>query len=389
VVNGAAARASEPMYRLVPDDRLHELGPPAWLVDDFLPQRGLAVLFGPRGAFKTFLLLHLAACVATGRRFYGRRAIRGWVAYVLPEGVQSLDQRLAAWRESHGHRGRIGIGILPRSIQLLRLTESVVPLAAAIDAMPGVSGPPALIIVDTLSRNAPGLRENQQDDMSLVVASCDYLRDRYKCTVVLAHHTRKGDSELRGSSVLDGAADTVIKLEREGRMVTVSCVKQKDAEEFAPFTLERVNVGQSCVLQDVNAEALDRQLPGYCHEALQALADISTSEGVSNLVWMRSVVQGTRISERTFYRSKKLLLERGYAMQVYGGRRFALTPAGQELLPTDRYCHELPMAERTLTATTAGGRSPAVAGSNPGPDDEAPDDDVLERIAIQAEEDLP
>lgn len=67
---------------------------------------------------------------------------------------------------------------------------------------------PVLIVIDTLGRNAPGSDENSQRDMSKVVAACDYLMERFDCAVLLLHHTRRGDPEIRGSSVLTGAVDT-------------------------------------------------------------------------------------------------------------------------------------------------------------------------------------
>jgi hypothetical protein len=367
-VNGAAAAVGHKpagiTYQFVPDDKLHELGRPDWAVTDMLPHRGLGIVFGYRGDGKTFFLLDLAASMATGRSFCGRAARQGWVCYIGPEGAYSLHARLQAWKSAHGHQGPIGLAVLPRSIQLLNLTESILPLASAIDQVQGFSGPPALIIVDTLSRNAPGIRENTQEDMSLVIASCDYLRDRFACTVVLGHHTRKGDSELRGSSVLDGAADTCILLKRDGRTITVSCVKQKDAEEFSPFTLELVKVESSCALAPSNEEARPDVLPDYCHEVLRVLADISTSEGVSTTTWMRSATQGTKLSERNFYRARKLLVAKGYAMRVHGASRYAVAPEGQELLSLPNHCHVLPLAARSRTATTAEGRSPDSSGSD-------------------------
>jgi hypothetical protein len=259
-------------------------------------------------------------------------------------------------KQSERHGGAIGLAVLPKSIQLLSLPDSIQPLAQDIEALEGFDGPPAVICIDTLSRNAPGAKENAQEDMSLIVAACDYLRLRFGCTVILAHHTRKGDDELRGSSVLDGAADTCILLKKDGTAVTVSCVKQKDAAPFEPFTLTLTPVVDSCVLRSPNPEETQGQLTNVQRGALQCLREIATSEGCSNSDWLRSCTERGKMSTRSFFSSKNLLLERGYVLQVHGGKRYAVSPDGVQLLQLQSDCNATAIAPRHPTATPAGGR---------------------------------
>ncbi len=49
---------------------------------------------------------------------------------------------------------------------------------------------------------------------------------------------------FRGNSALDGAFDTIVQLDRkkDSEQVTVSCDKQKDAEEFDKFIMRRKHV---------------------------------------------------------------------------------------------------------------------------------------------------
>ena len=50
--------------------------PPAWLVADLIQARGLIAIYGESTAGKSFFALHLAAHLAMGRRWAGRRAAR-------------------------------------------------------------------------------------------------------------------------------------------------------------------------------------------------------------------------------------------------------------------------------------------------------------------------
>lgn len=342
-------------YRLYRDDELHLLPKPEWGVEDLLPHQSLAVVFGFRGDGKTFFLLALLFSLCTGRSFFGRRVRRGWCVYVGPEGAHSLHRRILALKHAERHPGALGLVILPQAIQLLSLPGSVMPLADDIEALEGFNGPPAAICIDTLSRNSPGAKENAQEDMSLIVAACDYLRHRFGCTVLLAHHTRKGDDELRGSSVLDGSADTCVLLKKEGSSVTVSCTKQKDAAPFEPFTLELTPIADSCVLRSMDTNDLSQSLTKLQMNVLQCLADISLSDGCSTTVWQQSCTEDNKAKVRTFYNARKVLLARGYVTSLRGKKLYAVSPEGHALLQLQTRCNGTANAAGHPTAATAGG----------------------------------
>src|SRR5690242_10778274 len=76
--------------------------------------------------------------------------------------------------------------------------------------------------------------------MGKAIKVCDELRARTGCAVMVVHHTRKDGSVERGSTVLRGAADTLLMLKEESRgILTLSCEKQKDADAFEPISLVR------------------------------------------------------------------------------------------------------------------------------------------------------
>ena len=102
---------------------------------------------------------------------------------------------------------------------------------------------PALIVFDTLSRCLAGADENNQKDMSAAVGVCDRLRQQLGCTVLLLHHTTKEGQTERGSSVLKGAVDTLLRIpDTSDRRSMLTCDKQKDAEPFDSIGLFREDV---------------------------------------------------------------------------------------------------------------------------------------------------
>ena len=59
-----------------------EPGPVSFLVNDFIPEGHISLLYGDGGAGKSYLALCLAACIATGKPFLDRETQSGKVLYV-------------------------------------------------------------------------------------------------------------------------------------------------------------------------------------------------------------------------------------------------------------------------------------------------------------------
>jgi hypothetical protein len=93
-------------------------------------------------------------------------------------------------------------------------TTDVQRLLATVEMVVSRHGAPSLIVVDTVSRVLPGADENLQRDMTLFIRACDLLRERFSATVLGVHHTSRAGN-LRGSTVFDGAADSLFSLERD------------------------------------------------------------------------------------------------------------------------------------------------------------------------------
>jgi hypothetical protein len=211
------------------------LSDPVWEIHNVVPEGTLGFIYGPPGCLKTFIALDMALALATRRPvWWGHGIARGGaVIYISSEGVGSLKFRLMAW-ESHR---RVAADDAP--FYLIRETlnfmsgDDVGKLLATVGAIAAVAAVPiAAVFVDTVSRVLPGAEENLQKDMTLFVAACDAVRQRFATTVIGLHHTN-ANGGFRGSTVMPAAGDFMLEVRREpGAMVgSIFAKKIKDAED--------------------------------------------------------------------------------------------------------------------------------------------------------------
>jgi hypothetical protein len=102
---------------------------------------------------------------------------------------------------------------------------------------------------------AGGLDENSVPDMGRYISGIDAMKESTGACVVSIHHSSKGGSALRGSSAVQGAADTIITVDAREGAVGVHNLKQKDLALFQDHWMEPVEYGDSCVLMPCNKPA--------------------------------------------------------------------------------------------------------------------------------------
>jgi 5S rRNA maturation endonuclease (ribonuclease M5) len=245
-VDGAAALVDQPKPRIrfLSIDDLENLAPPSFLIEDTITDNGLSVLWGRSGAMKSFVALDMGLCVATATAWHGRETKGGLVIYVAAEGSHGLGRRAVGWCRTRGRNlDHSRFRVVP---QALVVTSN--DLDALVAGVMALGSKPALIILDTLARTFGNGDENKQADMNAYVTAADRLRELTGAHVMIVHHSGvHEDKRERGSNVLRGAADTVIKVERKNEtdleiINKAPQGKQKDAEEFSTVRLRTVKV---------------------------------------------------------------------------------------------------------------------------------------------------
>lgn len=244
------ADAGAALYPLLTIGELVSRPPPTWLVARHIPETSVGFLYADPGAGKTFLALDLALSIAAGRSDWHGDAIHATgrpVIYVASEGSFGMRNRILAWLKARECDAPAGFLILERTINFMS-SDDVVKLMRTLRAV--AFGPPALIVVDTVSRALPGADENLQKDMTLFIRACDAVKEAFGCAVLGVHHAGKS-GDMRGSTVLRGAGDFVFGLTRkEGATVgQLRCEKQKDGpdgwQDSYRFDVVHVGDGQS------------------------------------------------------------------------------------------------------------------------------------------------
>jgi hypothetical protein len=140
--------------------------------------------------------------------------------------------------------------------------------------------PPVLVVFDTVSRVIPGADENNQKEMSLFVKAEGEIQYHFNTTTALVHHlSRSGNGNMRGSTVLEGSADTIVVLKREPgeERGVIFAAKMKSAADGweLEFILRDAPVGplqSSLVIMEANQRAPEagfggKQETGYIFAA--------------------------------------------------------------------------------------------------------------------------
>ena len=221
-------------------EQLKAIPRPRPLVEGLLNMNSLAWIAGPPGSYKTFLALDLALHVSSGQNYLGRPVTGQRVAYLAGEGLSGLSARVEAWSQASKLPAREAY-FLPRAIPVT--TQEWYVLCDALRTMRV-----GMVVVDTQARHSGGLDENDAPAMSRLVQSLDAVRVATGGCVATVHHSSKAGSALRGSTALQGAADTVLTTEVQDGVVTVHNLKQKDMAQACDYWLRPVETGPSCVL---------------------------------------------------------------------------------------------------------------------------------------------
>jgi hypothetical protein len=197
--------------------------PPVPLVKGLLNLDSESWIIGEPGSKKSFVATDIAAHVAAGMPWQGLKVHQGGVVMIVAEGGGGLGPRLSAWEMQHGRSMSDRIDILTRPVQAARLEDWAV-LREACRRLG-----PALVVIDTQARVTVGLEENSAKEMGIYVEAVRSIREATGACVLTVHHTGRRGGDARGSSAIDGAQHTELKVEAKdslsGQLVSE---KQKD-----------------------------------------------------------------------------------------------------------------------------------------------------------------
>jgi len=310
--------------RFLTVDGLKNLPPVESLITGLLDLDSLAIIYGPRGSYKSFITLDWALSVACGTRWHERMVTQVPVVYVAAEGVSGLGVRFDAWFSEHPmHHPKDRLQILPETVNLLN------PATIGELAEICVEMEVKFVVIDTLARCLVGGDENSNKDAGMAVEQLDVIRRHTGACVLLVHHSGKNkDNGARGASAFEAAVESVFEVDKDDDMVTIKCTKQKNHAETMPIRLMAHETANSIVLRSGGVAVT--KVPKGLVETLRALDEIDTGNGVTATAWQVCAPS----AEGTFYRHRKDLLAIGLVGNVGTEKnpRYQTTESGRKQL---------------------------------------------------------
>lgn len=205
--------------------------PPAFLIPGFLQEEATAQIVGPFAGGKSLLTLHWCAqLVRKGHR----------VLYCAAEGLAGFNGRIRALMAEQGIEAEAldGIAFYKPDVDLTK-DASADQLARFCE----LTGPWAVIVIDTLARAIAGQDENAAGVMSEAIKRAERSKTG-KTTILLVHHAGWTGERGRGSTAIPSAQDNIVHCfpasddldGKEGRPLVMRVVseKMKDGRKSVP-----------------------------------------------------------------------------------------------------------------------------------------------------------
>ncbi len=203
----------------------------SWCIKDWLPDNTLLFIVAPPGTYKTWIEIDLAISIASGTPFLGQFPVerKGPVIFIQQEDpYNALAVRFATIMRSKFDFGDSGndtdwsitsppdLPIHFHTRRSLRFDkpETIKQLEELIAQIK-----PALVVIDPLyfAVDVSNYMEKAPEQMAILKD----LKDKYHCTFVITHHTRKGSEttagreELWGTQFLNAFLETGWQLREE------------------------------------------------------------------------------------------------------------------------------------------------------------------------------
>jgi len=236
-----SSKSDKPLLTKLKDAR-HELKKIDWLVEGMIKSGSLVMFAGAPSGGKTYLAIELLMSVASGKPFLDQHFTKqGDTVFIACEGRDSVLRRASAWINAKNDFKEIDNVYISQGEIVVSLPENAEASSESMSNFIATNNiNPKLIVIDTMNFSLGSAKENDVNDMT------DYFRKlsnnmirRFGATVLLIHHTSKDNSDIRGSSSIRGALDSLFLISQpQHNLFKVVNDKHKDRDLLFPFNLE-------------------------------------------------------------------------------------------------------------------------------------------------------
>jgi 5S rRNA maturation endonuclease (ribonuclease M5) len=311
-----------------------------WLLEPYLERNASILLFGDLGTLKSFLALHWALICS---------CMRHCVVYLSAEG-KGLPRRIKGWaRHRWGDAWQSELAKLPFfGIERPLNLSAALTVAELLVSMEAGAIEPALIIIDTLSKNSDGRIETSNEDAQIYLNQIDQeLRSRFDATVLMVHHCGHAEKgRARGPYSLMANTDANYLIERpdlDKLVITVKAGRMKDTESPPPFSLQAkvVETGDvddrgkpvtTLILEPSEEVAMSKpkRPTGKAQKAILSALEARQRDGTGIPVWtldeIRQIAKELDIAKSSARDATRILIDSGFLKQQIGGLALGYQP---------------------------------------------------------------
>lgn len=192
----------------------------SWVVEDFIPGKGITLLSAPAASFKTLLSMELGRCISQGTPFLERATKEKTVLYIDMENNLKVQQL---------YLKRLGIAHNPQ-LHIWSQWADKVPPAFPNQLYLDIArkDKPVIIFDSLIAFLGEGVNENVATDIRTVFAFLRSLTNEGATILVLHHAGKSEESQYRGSSDIKGAVDVAYTIKKEeDHVLTLRCFKSR------------------------------------------------------------------------------------------------------------------------------------------------------------------
>jgi len=304
----------------------------SWAIKDLVPQ-GVMVCVGPPKIGKSFFILQGLIAVAEGSAIWPGRAaeVQGDVLYLA---LEDNDRRMSSrLKKLQGARGAVVAGegkddwltVTPTLDRLHYSTRWARMHEGGLEAIEEwlIAHPGArLVAIDTLAcfRKPSTKGGNAYEADYEIGHALKQLADKYGVSILLVHHTKKGEApdimdSVNGTTGINGSVDGTLILRRErGQMDAALFVTGRDIEREEDYAL-RFN-SDTCLWSAVGTVADVQQ-----SDSRRAILEFLEANGPSV---PRDIATGLGKNQNTTRRMLQKMLAAGVVTEANGA--YSLTP---------------------------------------------------------------
>lgn len=280
---------------------------PEFLVDMIVPEKGIVALSGHPGCGKSWFMLHMAQCVATGELFLGELKTKKGNVLVVDEesGVWEMKRRI----QLLGYPKEMPVYFYSQNGFKVDKQRDLDDLLKVV-----VEQNIKLVVFDPFVAIHSKV-ENSAEEAQGIMESLQRFND-VGATVLFIHHHRKGGGgggqSLRGSSAFSGRLDSHITVEKSNESLTTTSldiehVKSRRGKSMPPFRviLTQENTDSPILIahdQGISAKAIKKEQAKRSIAELLKLGGLTTSEIIGHVqddeeIGSRNILQALKDME--------------------------------------------------------------------------------------------